>query len=392
MQVENDKGPRLKIFISHPSHFLTDCEPHGDGLLAFQYIQRLAQRGHELHVAVPVMSIQTPMSPNVHLYPIGSLIRASTVNPAPLNRLEYAFRVRSLLRQLRKIHSIDLIHQLNPVVPGMSLFLSGSGLPIILGPLPPHIVEQGSGSHSLRVRMYMNRLRDFILHRQLKDASLILIPTVVSLELVPVPLRYKVRILRYGIDTETFRPTDVLCDSKPIILFLANLVKRKGILDLISAFELLARSNAECVLRIAGSGPDESEVRERAARSVVASRIEVLGNIPRCDVPRILNSSTVYCLPSYGEPFGMTALEAMSCGKPVVGTRTGGLGSLLEGAGSRTVQPGNVLELTAALEEVISSPELCVEMGEANRHRVTEQYSWDVVISQLERYYSLVTG
>jgi L-malate glycosyltransferase len=384
----------LRIFISHPSHFLTDAEPHGDGLLAFNYIDRLARRGHELHVAVPAMSLRNSMSPNVHLYPVQSFTRTSTVNPPSLNRLEYAFRVRLLLRHLQRRMSIDLIHQLNPVVPGMSVFLAGAGPPIVLGPLPPHIAhestEASSNQTSPPAKSLAHRLRDVILHRQLRDARLILIPTNRSLELVPPGLRRKVRILNYGVDTEVFQPKETLNDAKPSILFLANLVKRKGILVLIEAFEQVAEVDLQCILRIAGSGPDEAEVRERVARSPAAARIELLGNISRDAVPTVINSCTVYCLPSFGEPFGMTALEAMACGKPVVGTRTGGLGLLLDDAGSRRVMPGNVQELAAELLAILASPSLRASMGFHNRRRAKAEFSWEVVIARLEDLYAEV--
>jgi glycosyltransferase involved in cell wall biosynthesis len=393
------KNRPLVIFISHPSHFLTDSEPHGDGLLAFQYIERLARRGHQLHVAVPVMSLRKPTPPNVYLYPLQSFTRTSIVNPSSLNRLEYALRVRRLLGRLRRKLSIDLIHQLNPVVPGMSLFLSGSGLPIVLGPLPPRLAERWDGDaasdEATERRTIAHRLRDAVLQRQMRDAALILIPTSQSMDLIPSDssLRRKVRILQYGVDTGTFRPDGHFSQPAPSILFLANLVKRKGILQLIDAFEQVAAVDANCMLRIAGSGPDEGEVRERAAKSPAAARIEFLGNVARADVPAVLNACTVYCLPSYGEPFGMTALEAMACGKPVVGSRTGGLGLLLDEVGARRVDPANIQELSSELLAVLASPALRSTMGAHNRHRAEVEFSWDGVIDNLEDLYaSVITG
>ena len=177
------------------------------------------------------------------------------------------------------------------------------------------------------------------------------------------------RTLNYGIDTEAFQPTESSHESRISILFLANLTRRKGILWLIEAFELVAESDPRCVLLIAGTGPDEVEVHKRAIRSPAAARIEFLGKISRDAVPKVLNASTVYCLPSFEEPFGMTALEAMACGRPVVGTRAGGLGLLLDDDGSLKVEPGNVQELASALQEILSSPLRRASMGTHNRSR-----------------------
>ena len=387
----------LHIFISHPSHFLTDSEPHGDGLLAFQYISRLAKRGHQLHVAVPLMDIRQRLPPNLHLHPIASLTRPSSVNPPSLNRLEYAVRVRSLLMRLRKWVPFDLIHELNPVVAGMSLLLAGSGLPIVLGPLPPRTPAQWDDMEARSAtpnRSAAQRIRDLVLLRQMRDAKLILIPTEKSLEQLSgdEAIRQKVRTLHYGVDTSRFLPEASRSSVSPSILFLANLVRRKGVFLLLDAFERMAHMQHDCVLRIAGSGPDEVELRERAAASPFKSRIEFIGKVPPARVPSILNACTVFCLPSYCEPFGMAALEAMSCGKPVIGTRTGGLGLLLDDTGSRRIKPGDADALANSLSEVLHSASLRHQMGAHNRRKVLQEFSWEIVIRKLEEmYYQLLS-
>lgn len=383
----------LSIFISHPSHFLTDSEPHGDGLLAWEFIRRLAARNHQLHVAVPLMKLEQALPPNIHLHPVASFTRPSRVNPPPLNRLEYAVRVRFLLRRLLRRVRLDLIHQLNPVVPGMSLFLPGLGLPIVLGPFPPHVPEQwdeDSPSATGERRSFSHILRDYALHRQFRDAEVILIPTAKSLDEVPTDpgIRHKVRQLNYGIDTDRFRPDASHAPAIPIILYLANLIRRKGILQLIEAFELVAADHPSAILLIAGAGDDEAEVKQRVAKSPCAARIRLTGNVPRESVPAMLNGCSVYCLPSYCEPFGMTALEAMACGKPVIGTKSGGLGFLLDDSGAFRVAPGDVNGLASSLRTVLSSRSLSDTMGTHNRQRVVSEFAWEVIIDQLEQIYS----
>src|SRR5579875_3051257 len=117
----------LNIFVSHPSQFLTDCEPHGDGLIADRILRHLAERGHVLHVAVSRSSIDKPYPANVHLYPIRTRVSHTENSQGTAYRLEYALRVRALLSRLRKREQIDVIHQLNPVVSGISIFLQGLG-------------------------------------------------------------------------------------------------------------------------------------------------------------------------------------------------------------------------------------------------------------------------
>ena len=363
---------------------MTDCEPHGDGLLALEYIRRLALRGHELHVAVPLMSIKNLLPDTVHLHPVPSWSAVSQVNPSAINRLEYAVRVRHLLRRLQTLVQFDLIHQLNPVVPGVGLFLSGCGLPIVLGPLP----APGTGTLPAGVGTTLKLLA---LHRQIRSAAAILVPSLASLTLLPKDpeTRSKVRELHYGIDTKVFCPAEPPVAEGCSILFLANLVRRKGALLLLEAFELVAAQHSECILLIAGSGPEEQSLRERSSRSKVAHRIRFLGNIPREQVPSVLNNATVYCLPSYSEPFGMTALEAMACGRPVIGTNVSGLGYLLPDA-AFVVEPGDRVGLASVLHRLLSSEDLRQTTGTLNRATAVNEYDWDRVIDRLEVLYSEV--
>ena len=326
------------------------------------------------------------MPGTVHLHPVPSWTRVSEVNPPLQNRVEFAFRVHSLFYRLQREIGFDLIHQLNPVVLGMSSLLSGSGLPLVLGPLP----APGTG---VLARTLGEKLRSALLRYQVSKAALLLVPSLASLPLVPPDQksRAKVRELKYGIDAEQFYPAPILGQIRPSILFLANLVQRKGALLLMEAFELIAERHPECVLRIAGSGLEENLLRARAASSPVGNRIEFLGNVDRSQVADTMNAATLYCLPSYSEAFGMTALEAMACGKPVVGTRVGGLGFLLEGT-PFLVEPGDRLGLASALDRALSLADQGRAAGDQNRRTVTEEYDWQPVIDRLELLYGEVTG
>jgi glycosyltransferase involved in cell wall biosynthesis len=100
-----------------------------------------------------------------------------------------------------------------------------------------------------------------------------------------------------------------------------------------------------------------------------------------------MQACAVYCLPSYGEPFGMSALEAMACGKPIVATDAGGLRHLVVDQGGRRVPPGDANALATALREILATPELRREMGKHNRRLIEERYAWPHVIGRLEDIY-----
>jgi glycosyltransferase involved in cell wall biosynthesis len=100
-----------------------------------------------------------------------------------------------------------------------------------------------------------------------------------------------------------------------------------------------------------------------------------------------MQACDVYCLPSFCEPFGLTALEAMACSKPVVATDAGGLRYVVPEQGSRKVPPGNARALAAALAELLDDQGLRRRMGAYNRSIVEKHYSWTSVVDRLEAVY-----
>lgn len=380
----------LNIFVCHASGHPTDVLPHGDGLLALAFIRRLAERGHQVHVALDRSTISQPLPPNVVLH---------RLNPHSseyeLSVLSYMIRARSLFNRLRKTISFDLIHQLNPAFTGISLALTGTGVPCVIGPYAGNWLQQDKVSLPQKLR---EQIRMRIRYFQQKHASAILAwnrTALVNVErtgAMGIPgLASKLFIVPPGIDTEVFSPGLPRESDRPTILFLANIVRRKGIYTLIEAFDRVASESLDCRLEIAGDGPELEAVRQRVAQSPHHSRVHFLGRVEREEIPEVIRRCDVYCLPSYGEPFGMTALEAMACGKPVVVTNAGGLAELVTDEGGRKAAVGNAMSLAEELLELLKSPNLRRIMGEANRRTAVSEYGWPRVIDRLEEVYRTVT-
>ena len=171
------------------------------------------------------------------------------------------------------------------------------------------------------------------------------------------------------------------------MLFLANLRAHKGIFVLLDAFARIAAEVPDARLLVAGGGRESEEVRRRVRTSPALRRVELLGEVERERVLGVMRGCAVYCLPSFDEPFGMTALEAMACAKPVVVTNAGGVRHLVDDKGGRRVAPGDACALATALREVLLDPALRRAMGEHNRALVEERYSWTRVVDRLEGLY-----
>jgi glycosyltransferase involved in cell wall biosynthesis len=372
------------VFVAHASALLTDHEPHGDGLVALNFLRRLAERGHELDVAAQEVSVRGTLPDNLRLHRI---MGGGELGPA--RRLRYAIRVRRLYRQLVRAHPYDLIHQFNPVDVGLTTFLADRSVPLVLGPYPapwPAVAQPRRGPAWIPFTALRAGLQWL---EQTRAAAILVFVPAGAANVRSRRARARIAVVPPGIDLDVFRPAGAGEAAGPAtVLFLAGLERRKGVDTLLDAFAAVARSRPDVELRLAGSGSLEDEIRSRAAREPLAGRVAILGQVEREEVPGLLRSSTLLCLPSLGEPLGMSALEALASGLPVVVTDTGGLAELVPDEGSRKVAPGDAEALARALDELLGLGRAELAALGAHNRAVAAKYSWDAAVDRMEEVYA----
>ena len=369
----------LTIFVPHASDCLTDHHPHGDGLVAFDVASRLAKRGHVVHVAAPRIDVVGEIPATLYLH--------ETDRPGAGRRLRYMVAVRRLFDRLGIERRFDIVHQLNPVFTGISLAFAGAKVPIVLGSFLADWPNANEAATS-QARIAAGFKRGIASLQQRHASALILATPAARMRIVdPARERAKIVQLPHGIDPALYTPSLRTTDEAPIILFLGGLEERKGIFTLLDAFPLVRAAVPSCRLVIAGLGSERAHVADRIHKLDDPSAVTMLGRVKREAVPALLASATVFTMPSFGEPFGMSLLEAMACGKPVVVTDAGGPQHIVHENGGRKVPPGNPAALAAALAEIVCSPDLQARMGAYNRSCIEGVYHWDLVIDRLEGLY-----
>jgi glycosyltransferase involved in cell wall biosynthesis len=367
----------VKIFIVHPSELLTDNRADGDGLLAYRTICELASRGHEISIACQEIDIRLPTPANVYLYPI------KPQKIKLLERIGFALSMRRLFVQLSEKTHFDIAHQLNPVNPGLSLGLVGIGVPLILGPYVsnwPSVRPSRLKSTLLNaINALQQHFADAIVLSSASARSRIVHSRLPADRIVTIP---------YGIDLAAF-PERPFPAGEPSILFLAGFARRKGLLVLLEAFDLVAARVPNVQLTVAGGGIERDEILETVAKSPYHDRIRFVGVVPREAVSKTIGACTVFCSPSFGEPYGMNLVEAMATGRPVVATASGGPLDILDERGGKLVPVADVRAMAEALETIILDPLLARRMGSFNR-RAVHDHSWDTVVTRLEALYAHV--
>jgi L-malate glycosyltransferase len=379
---------RLTVFIVHPSDMLTDHLPHGDGTVAWGFIRELGRRGHNVHVACEGIDLLEKAPPNVTLHPI----RTHAIGGVG-HALEYMLRCRVLFERLHRQAAFDIVHQLNPVFSGLSLALLGTSVPVVLGTYVSAWPCGWDGFPYVE-RGVMWRLRRLLLYVQQRPASALLVTTRAALDsrIINSPaIRSRVRWQQHGIDAEAYAPepqTRLAALASGRILFLANVGIRKGVFTLLTAFAIVHAARPDATLVIAGDGPDLELLRARIAELHLEDAVEILGNVPRTEVPALLHGSAIFCLPSFGEPYGMSAVEAMAAGLPLVVTRGGGLAEVADADGALYAWPRDPASLSKALLALLASPERARAMGDHNMLRVREAFAWSAVGDSLEAVYN----
>jgi glycosyltransferase involved in cell wall biosynthesis len=370
----------LNIFAIDPS-VLTDHLPHGDGIIAYGFLRRLAERGHQVYAASPCIEVRGTLPDSLHLYPI-----AAGQSPGLRSRLAYMYAVRALFDQLKRSVMFDIVQQMNPGTRGLSLAMMGTRTALILGPYASQ--WPADSSKTLRVKQWS---RSLIARLQQSQAAALLLFCPAAADIIASPVLRKTRthVLNPGVDCADFTERESIPD-KPSILFLANVEYRKGIYTLLDAFGKVASFVPECTLEIWGRGGEEGNVRTWIGRSDFRDRITIHGTAPRDRVGEIMRTHSIYCLPSHGEPFGLSLLEALASGVPIISTDVGGPPFIVRREGGRLVPIRDPERLADALIEVLQSTELQKAMGTYNRARAEQEFDWSVVIDRLEMIFGQV--
>ena len=163
-------------------------------------------------------------------------------------------------------------------------------------------------------------------------------------------------------DNDHFRNTIGVVD-KPIVLFIGNIIKRKNVGSLINA-KLYAKTDYQLV--IVGDGPLLKELKDRVKKENI-SGVTFTG--ARNDVENIIPSCDLLVLPSFSESFGLVLIEALSCGKPVIGSDVGGIREIITPDVGILIDPNDTKEISRAIDELITDTDLRAKFRANARNR-----------------------
>ena len=187
-------------------------------------------------------------------------------------------------------------------------------------------------------------------------------------------------VIPNGIDPNIVQEVAPLSlDRDNVILFVGNLVKLKGVANLIHAVSLIKTEIPDVCLLVAGSGPQENELKDLVNTLLLQDNVKFLGFITGETKYSYFKSADVLAVLIVVESLPIVILEGMACGKPVVASNVGGIPYLIHDAeNGYLVTPGAVEELAEKICSLLRDRPLREQMGRKNLERVRE-LTWDKI-------------
>jgi glycogen synthase len=181
--------------------------------------------------------------------------------------------------------------------------------------------------------------------------------------------------------------------SGPLLAFAGRLMHEKGVQTLLEAVRPLRRRHPGLRLAVAGTGSYEDELHEQARRLRLVRTVDWLGFVPEAEVAALLGAADAVVVPSYYEPFGIVALEAVATRTPVVVAETGGLADLAaDGIAAASFRPGDVAGLADAVDSVLADPDRARRNAARAGRAVARDYTWAAVADHTAQVYRAAGG
>lgn len=224
----------------------------------------------------------------------------------------------------------------------------------------------------------------------------------------------RIEMIPLGVDTDIFRPVDQreargriqlgLSEEDRVLVYVGRLLPRKDIRCAVRALALLRQAGDELAARVkllvvGGDSrlpdpiatPEIGELQQLAAELGVGDRVVLAGKRSQEELRDYYCAGDVMVTTPWYEPFGLTPLEAMACGRPVIGSNVGGISfTVRHGETGLLVPPHSPAALAAAARALLTDADRRLRMGAAGRRRVEREFTWRATAERTAALYEAI--
>ena len=377
----------------------------------FDEVYRLAQRGIEVHVirskiegesmscGIHFHGIERKydfqafnlLARNITCYPLISLVRRPTTlyweNLYALNALKVVERNDTCLIHAHFAYPEGLVGLLAKRRTGKPLVVTVHGYDILVEP---------SIGYGIRLSLRL----DSIVRKVLEEADAVITASSATFNESNkiVGNTGKVYLIPNGVDIKRFNPSLDgsylrrrwgISDHAKVVFTLRAHEPKYGIEYLLRAASLLKRNDV--IFVIGGGGSLRAYHEQLAVDLGISERTIFVGKISQKEVPYYYAMSDIVVVPSLQEAFGLVVSEALACGKPVIGTKVGGIpDQIIDGYNGFLVKPKDPKEIAEKILWLVEHPEEAKQMGINGRKIVEEKFNLEKRIDRLIEVYEKV--
>jgi len=360
----------------------------GSGAVATELGMALARRGHEIHFITYQQPFRLPsFLPRIYFHEVD-------VGRYPLFEYPpYDLALAVRMHEVVLAHKLDLLHvhyaiphatsawiareMLAPTRPDIRVLTTLHGTDITIVGQDPSFhaitkfsIEQSDGLTAVSRFLQRETVRAF----GCTGCEIEVIPNFIDPQVYD-RAKYKAAL------------RDQVAATDRVLMHISNFRPVKRVRDVVRIFARV-RQEIPSVLVMVGDGPDRVHAEAEARELGVDERVFFLGKIEA--VAPLLSAADLFLIPSQSESFGLSALEALASGVPVVGSATGGLPEVVrDGETGALCEVGDIDAMAAAAIDMLRDRDRWEEMSTLAARDARERFAMDDVVEQYESFYDL---
>jgi len=387
--LKKDKVTKKKLKICM---FTYDFPPIPGGIAnhVYELSKALIKLGHEVHVVIPRDSFKKKS------FEIVEGINVHRVFEIPIKRFLNPLYIISVALKIHKIikkEDIDIVHNHS--------FLYGS----IITKMIRNVLIVLTNHESGYLEMANKRKYHFFLKFIMSHTNFLIAPSK-ELTIKPIMLGFpkkQTKFISNGVDIFRFNPNlnganvrnkFKITKDEIVVLCPRRLAPKNGVKYFVeSALEVFKKNKKIKYIIVGGGFPKESHKLQRFVDKYnLNERVIFTGNIKNKNMPAVFAAADIVILPSLIEATSLAGLEAMASGKPLIGTKVGGIPYLIEDNKTGVlIPPKESSAIATAILTLSNNKNLRLKMGKYARKRAEEEFSWIKIAKKtIEVYKSVI--
>jgi N-acetyl-alpha-D-glucosaminyl L-malate synthase BshA len=356
----------------------------GSGAIATELGKELALRGHEIHF----ISYAIPFRLNRYIENV--IYHEVESSNYPLFEFPlYTLSLTSKMAEVAKFENLDVLHVHYAIPHAVSAYLAKE----ILKPIKDiKVITTLHGTDITLVGLEPNFLPLINFSIERSDAVTAVSKFLKEKTISQYEIQKEILVIPNFVDTELFKPVPncayrdhIAPKGEKILIHISNFRPVKRVMDVIRIFEKVDKEVPSKLLLI-GDGPDRFECEQLCRQLNITHKVKFLGKQEA--IIDILNASDLFLLPSQSESFGLAALEAMSCGLPVIASSVGGLPELIKHNETGFISEiGDIDRMSKYAIELLCNEKKYEMFSKNARKKAIEKFDKSIIVPMYEKLY-----